>query len=45
MREIEQVSKVYGNTERPELRLIICGGDLTEGHRPDNIILYADLLA
>ncbi|MCF4138169.1 class F sortase [Streptomyces sp. Tue 6430] len=52
VREIEQVSKktfptekVYGNTERPELRLITCGGDLTEGHRPDNIILYADLLA
>ncbi|MFE9679742.1 class F sortase [Streptomyces sp. NPDC006259] len=52
VRKIEQVSKktfptekVYGNTVRPELRLITCGGDLTEGHRPDNIILYADLLA
>ncbi|MFF8315889.1 class F sortase [Streptomyces bobili] len=52
VREIEQVGKeafptkkVYGNTTHPELRLITCGGDLTEGHRPDNIILYADLVA
>ncbi|MFF3847708.1 class F sortase [Streptomyces sp. NPDC002328] len=51
VREIEQVSKkafptkkVYGDTTRPELRLITCGGDLTDGHRPDNIILYADLM-
>ncbi|MEU7551254.1 class F sortase [Streptomyces sp. NPDC044571] len=51
VRELEQVdkksfptAKVYGNTARPELRLITCGGELTEGHRPDNIIVYADLV-
>ncbi|MEU9858837.1 class F sortase [Streptomyces sp. NPDC047974] len=50
VRELEQVDKdafptekVYGNTRRPELRLITCGGELVDGHRPDNIILYADL--
>ncbi|MEU9098336.1 class F sortase [Streptomyces sp. NPDC048361] len=37
--------KVYGNTDRPELRIITCGGELTGGHRPDNIIVYADLVA
>ncbi|MFG3245200.1 class F sortase [Streptomyces sp. NPDC048187] len=35
--------KVYGRTDRPELRLITCGGEITNGHRPDNIIVYADL--
>ncbi|MER7912805.1 class F sortase [Streptomyces sp. NPDC096068] len=52
VRELEQVdkdafptAKVYGDTARPELRLITCGGELTGGHRPDNIILYADLVA
>ncbi|MER5964060.1 class F sortase [Streptomyces sp. NPDC002057] len=52
VRELEQVdkdtfptAKVYGDTERPELRLITCGGELVDGHRPDNIILYADLVA
>ncbi|MGW6566060.1 class F sortase [Streptomyces sp. NPDC054975] len=52
VRELEQVDKkafptrkVYGDTTRPELRLITCGGELTDGHRPDNIILYADLVA
>ncbi|MFH9722636.1 class F sortase [Streptomyces sp. NPDC017254] len=52
VRELEQVdkdtfptSKVYGDTERPELRLVTCGGELVDGHRPDNIILYADLVA
>ncbi|MGJ7415901.1 class F sortase [Streptomyces cinereoruber] len=52
VRELEQVdkdsfptAKVYGDTTRPELRLITCGGELTGGHRPDNIILYADLVA
>ncbi|MET9933573.1 MULTISPECIES: class F sortase [unclassified Streptomyces] len=52
VRELEQVdkdafptAKVYGNTTRPELRLITCGGELVDGHRPDNIILYADLVA
>ncbi|WP_438312052.1 class F sortase [Streptomyces sp. HUAS TT3] len=51
VRELEQVDKkhfpttrVYGNTAGPELRLITCGGELTDGHRPDNIILYADLV-
>ncbi|WP_371617561.1 class F sortase [Streptomyces sp. NBC_00454] len=51
VRELEQVdkknfptAKVYGDTARPELRLITCGGDITAGHRPDNIILYADLV-
>ncbi|MEV5239037.1 class F sortase [Streptomyces cinnamoneus] len=50
VRELQQVDKknfptrkVYGNTDRPELRLITCGGDLRDGHRPDNIVLYADL--
>ncbi|MGW7434804.1 class F sortase [Streptomyces sp. NPDC054849] len=51
VRELEQVdkkdfptAKVYGDTERPELRVITCGGEITDGHRPDNIILYADLV-
>ncbi|MFF4425859.1 class F sortase [Streptomyces sp. NPDC001549] len=51
VRELEQVgkeefptAKVYGDTARPELRVITCGGELTDGHRPDNIILYADLV-
>ncbi|MFF2400435.1 class F sortase [Streptomyces goshikiensis] len=51
VRELEQVdksrfptAKVYGNTTRPELRVITCGGEITAGHRPDNIILYADLV-
>ncbi|MFJ5828555.1 class F sortase [Streptomyces sp. NPDC093089] len=50
--ELEQVdkdafptAKVYGNTTRPELRLVTCGGELVDGHRPDNIILYAELVA
>ncbi|MEU4208630.1 class F sortase [Streptomyces sp. NPDC026206] len=52
VRELQQVGKknfptrkVYGNTDRPELRLITCGGDLRDGHRPDNIVVYADLTA
>ncbi|MER7823929.1 class F sortase [Streptomyces sp. NPDC096097] len=51
VRELEQVdkkhfptAKVYGDTARPELRVITCGGEITGGHRPDNIILYADLV-
>ncbi|MER8044955.1 class F sortase [Streptomyces sp. NPDC094032] len=51
VRELEQVDKkafptrkVYGDTRRPELRLITCGGELVDGHRPDNIVVYADLL-
>ncbi|GAA4072101.1 class F sortase [Streptomyces hundungensis] len=52
VRALEQVDKktfptqkVYGDTDRPELRIVTCGGELTSGHRPDNIILYADLVA
>ncbi|WP_030687414.1 class F sortase [Streptomyces globisporus] len=52
VRELQQVDKdafptaeVYGNTTRPELRLVTCGGELVDGHRPDNIIVYADLVA
>ncbi|GGR67559.1 class F sortase [Streptomyces aureoverticillatus] len=51
VREIQQVGKedfpthkVYGATERPELRLLTCGGPIKDGHRTDNIILYADLV-
>lgn len=51
VREIQQVNKskfptqkVYGETNRPELRLITCGGPVTDGHRADNIIFYADLI-
>ncbi|MFB7466825.1 class F sortase [Streptomyces sp. NPDC056224] len=51
VRELEQVdkkhfptAKVYGDTLQPELRVITCGGAITDGHRPDNIILYADLV-
>lgn len=50
VREIQQVDKknfpthkVYGATDRPELRLLTCGGPIKDGHRTDNIILYADL--
>ncbi|MEV8016408.1 class F sortase [Streptomyces sp. NPDC086554] len=50
VREIQQVDKknfpthkVYGATDRPELRLLTCGGPIKNGHRTDNIILYADL--
>ncbi|MFF3679729.1 class F sortase [Streptomyces sp. NPDC002120] len=51
VRELEQVdkkafptAKVYGDTTHPELRVITCGGEIKDGHRPDNIILYADLV-
>jgi hypothetical protein len=51
VRELEQTDKktfptrkVYGDTRRPELRLITCGGELVDGHRPDNIVVYADLV-
>lgn len=51
VREIQQVNKkdfptnkVYGTTDRPELRLLTCGGPIKDGHRTDNIILYADLV-
>ena len=34
---------VYGNTERPELRLITCGGefDSTQGHYLNNTVVFA----
>ncbi|MBJ3806151.1 class F sortase [Streptomyces flavofungini] len=51
VRAIQQVGKedfpthkVYGATDRPELRLVTCGGPIKDGHRTDNIILYADLV-
>ncbi|WP_433545670.1 class F sortase [Streptomyces sp. CA-294286] len=51
IREIQQVdkkdfptNKVYGKTDRPELRLITCGGPIKNGHRSDNIIFFADLV-
>ncbi|MEU4267253.1 class F sortase [Streptomyces sp. NPDC026092] len=51
VREIQQVdkkdfptNKVYGKTDRPELRLITCGGPIADGHRTDNIILFAGLV-
>ncbi|KPI33517.1 peptidase C60 sortase A and B [Actinobacteria bacterium OV450] len=51
VRALEQVgkkafptAKVYGNSDHPELRVITCGGELTDGHRPDDIIVYADLV-
>ncbi len=52
IREIENVDKkdfptdkVYGETNRPELRLLTCGGEIKNGHRTNNVILYADLVA
>ncbi|MFB6619818.1 sortase domain-bontaining protein [Streptomyces sp. NPDC056367] len=52
IREIEEVNKkdfptdkVYGATDRPELRLLTCGGEIEDGHRTDNVIFYADLVA
>ncbi|MEU1347359.1 class F sortase [Streptomyces sp. NPDC005786] len=51
VRKLQQVDKgafptdeVYGDTAGPELRLITCGGELRGGHRPDNIIVFADLV-
>ncbi|MEU6841635.1 class F sortase [Streptomyces sp. NPDC046716] len=50
VQEIQQVAKdrfptrkVYGATSTPQLRLITCGGPIVDGHRADNIILYASL--
>ncbi|MER5711246.1 hypothetical protein ACIGW7_39130 [Streptomyces sp. NPDC053253] len=34
-----------GDTTRPEPRLVTCGGELVDGHHPDTVILYADLVA
>lgn len=37
--------RVYGATERPELRLITCGGsfDAASGHYRDNVVVWAEL--
>ena len=37
--------EVYGNTEKPELRLITCGGSFNEStrHYYDNVVVYATL--
>ncbi|MFF3732839.1 class F sortase [Streptomyces sp. NPDC002476] len=50
VRELQQVPKdrfpterVYGDTSTATLRVVTCGGALTDGHRPDNIIVYAEL--
>lgn len=36
---------VYGPTNRPELRLITCHGDLVDGSYDHNLIIFADFLA
>ncbi|MEV6977366.1 sortase [Kitasatospora sp. NPDC093806] len=36
--------KVYSSTDHAELRLLTCGGGIEDGHRTDNIIIYADLV-
>ncbi|MGX1681915.1 sortase domain-containing protein, partial [Streptomyces althioticus] len=36
---------VYGDTARPELRLITCGGPLEDGEYRDNVIVFAALRA
>ncbi|MFE6288271.1 class F sortase [Streptomyces sp. NPDC057877] len=33
--------EVYGNVDRPELRLITCGGPRTSDGYPDNVIVFA----
>jgi LPXTG-site transpeptidase (sortase) family protein len=35
--------EVYGDTDRPELRLITCGGARTSDSYRDNVIVYASL--
>ncbi|MEV7416882.1 sortase [Streptomyces sp. NPDC089919] len=52
IREIQDVpktdfptSKVYTPTPTPELRLLTCGGPIKDGHRANNVILYASLAA
>ncbi|MFJ9898902.1 class F sortase [Streptomyces sp. NPDC091280] len=37
--------EVYGNVDRPELRLITCGGTRTGTGYPDNVIVFAALTA
>ncbi|MEU1039860.1 class F sortase [Streptomyces sp. NPDC005551] len=34
---------VYGDVDRPELRVITCGGPRTGGHYRDNVIVFAAL--
>lgn len=36
---------VYGDTDRPELRLITCGGRLTGDGYADNLIVFATMIA
>ncbi|MEV5969082.1 sortase [Streptomyces sp. NPDC051921] len=50
VREIQQIdkkdfptNKVYGETDRPGLRLITRGDPVRDGHRTDDIIVFADL--
>ncbi|WP_217234610.1 class F sortase [Streptomyces sp. AC555_RSS877] len=37
--------EVYGDVDRPELRLITCGGALTGDGYPDNVIAFATMSA
>jgi sortase (surface protein transpeptidase) len=37
--------EVYGDVDRPELRLITCGGPRTSGGYPDNVIVFATLVS
>ena len=39
-------SRVYGDTDQPELRLVTCGGpfDAQTKHYLDNVVVYAELL-
>lgn len=37
------VEEVYGNADRPELRLITCGGPRTGEEYRDNVIVFATL--
>jgi hypothetical protein len=38
------VRKVYGASRSPVLRIITCGGSLTKGARPTNVVVYASLV-
>lgn len=38
------VRKVYGGASSPVLRIITCGGSLTKGARPANVVVYASLV-
>lgn len=39
------VDAVYGDVDRPELRLITCGGRRTGDEYPDNVIVFATLVS